>query len=220
MLCTTVYSFSLVLLAIVACQGQEVFELWKSTKSLNKRSELVSKCRHKNKLLQDFIHKALAGSAPAWMGYRTSYIKTAHVSSGNSLSSFNWFGRRVLYHRNGVWLKGIWIPKEMQSKGITNVRPIFLINVEGKIFFWVLAHRMTTFLMRNHYINTSIQKAWIPGFSRCLEHSQMIWNTIFSAKRDKAEQHVIWLDLANAYGSVPHYLIRIAVDFFNFPNKV
>ena len=39
-----------------------------------------------------------------WMGYRTSYIKTARVSSGNSLSSFSRFGSRVLYHRNGVWL--------------------------------------------------------------------------------------------------------------------
>ena len=29
---------------------------------------------------------------------------------------------------------GIWIPKEMQSRGITNFRPISLLNVEGKIF--------------------------------------------------------------------------------------
>ena len=40
----------------------------------------------------------------AWMGYRTSYIKTTHVSSGNSLYSFSRFERRMLYHRNSVWL--------------------------------------------------------------------------------------------------------------------
>ena len=107
----------------------------------------------------------------------------------------------------------------MQSKGITIFRPISLLNVEGKIFFGVLARRMTTFLMSNHYINTSVQKAGIPGFPGCLEHSQMIWNSILSAKRDKTE-HVIWLDLANAYGSVPHHLFRMALDFFNFPSKV
>ena len=48
----------------------------------------------------------------------------------------------------------------------------------------------------------------------------MIWNSILSAKRDKTELQVIWLDLANAYGSVPHHLIRIAFEFFNFPSKV
>ena len=95
-----------------------------------------------------------------------------------------------------------------------------LLNVKGKIFFGVLAHRMTIFLMSNHYINTSVQKAGILGFPGCLEHSQMIWNSILSARRDKTELHVIWLDLANAYGSVPHHLIRMAHEFFNFPSQV
>ena len=31
---------------------------------------------------------------------------------------------------------------------------------------------------------------------------------------------MIWLDLANAYGSVLHHLIRIALKIFNFPSKV
>ena len=48
----------------------------------------------------------------------------------------------------------------------------------------------------------------------------MIWNSILSAKRDKTELHVICLNLANAYGSVPHHTIWIALDFFNFPSKV
>ena len=108
----------------------------------------------------------------------------------------------------------------MQSGGITNFCPISLLNVEGKIFFGVLARRMTTFLLSNHYINTSVQKAGIPGFTGCLEHPQMIWNSILSAKRDRTELHVIWLELANAYSSVPHHFIRMALEFFNFPSKV
>ena len=108
----------------------------------------------------------------------------------------------------------------MQSKGIPNFRPISLLNVEGKIFFGVLARCMTTFLMSQHYINTSIQKAGILGFPGCLEHSQMIWNSILSAKRDKTELHVTWLDLVSAYGSVPHRLIRMALEFFNFSSKI
>ena len=89
-----------------------------------------------------------------------------------------------------------------------------------EIFFGVLAHRMTTFLTRNYYINTSVLKAGIPSFPGCLEHSKMIWISILSAKRDKTELHLIWLGFANAYGSVPHHLIRMVLDFFNFPSKV
>ena len=95
----------------------------------------------------------------------------------------------------------------MQSKDNTNFRPLSLLNVEGKIFFGVLACRMTNFLMSNHYINTPVQKAWIPVFPVCIEHSRMIWNVTLSTKRDKTELQVIWLDLANAYGSVPHHFI-------------
>ena len=68
--------------------------------------------------------------------------------------------------------------------------------------------------------NLSVQKAGIPGFTGCLEYSQMIWNSILSAKRDKTELHVIWLDFANAYSSVLHHLIQMALEFFNFPSKV
>ena len=62
--------------------------------------------------------------------------------------------------------------------------------------------------------------AGIPGFPGCLEHSQMIWNSILSTKRDKTELHVIWFKLAHAYGSVLHHLIRRGLNFFNFPSKV
>ena len=48
----------------------------------------------------------------------------------------------------------------------------------------------------------------------------MIWNSILSARKDKTELHVIWLNFTNAYGSVPHHLIRMALEFFNFPSKI
>lgn len=91
------------------------------------------------------------------------------------------------------------------------------MNVEGKIFFSVIAKRMTKFLLQNNYIDTSCQKAGVPGFSGCTEHATLIWDQIQSAKRDKKDLHVVWLDLENAYGSVPHQLISFALDFFHVP---
>ncbi|KAL0159986.1 hypothetical protein M9458_043711, partial [Cirrhinus mrigala] len=51
----------------------------------------------------------------------------------------------------------------------------------------------------------------------CVEHSTMIWDQIQKAKREKTDLHVIWLDLANAYGSVPHQLVNYATEFFHMP---
>lgn len=41
--------------------------------------------------------------------------------------------------------------------------------------------------------------------------------TAKSAKRENKDLHVVWLDLENAYGSVPHQLISFALDFFHVP---
>lgn len=39
-------------------------------------------------------------------------------------------------------------------------------------------------------------------------------------KREKSDLHVVWLELANAYGSVPHSLIDFALEFFYTPRSV
>ncbi|KAI8516566.1 hypothetical protein Bbelb_051470 [Branchiostoma belcheri] len=48
----------------------------------------------------------------------------------------------------------------------------------------------------------------------------MIWHTIQTAKKSRRNLSVVWLDLANAYGSVPHALIKFAMQFLWVPEKV
>lgn len=50
------------------------------------------------------------------------------------------------------------IPKELNPKTFNQFRSITLLNVEGKIFFSVMARRITTYLIENNYIDTSCQK--------------------------------------------------------------
>ena len=92
--------------------------------------------------------------------------------------------------------------------------------MEGKIFFGVLARRLVNFVVINECIDTSVQKAGVPGFPGCLEYVAMIRDTIRYAREDKKDLYVIWLDLANAYRSGQHHLIAKALDFFWVPNKV
>ena len=115
---------------------------------------------------------------------------------------------------------GVYIPKEQNSTEINQFRPISLLNVEGKIFFSVMASRFTKYLTENGYTNTSVQKGGIPGVSGCLEHAPMIWEAIQRAKSEKLNLDVIWLDLAKAYGSVPHQMIQLALRMYHVPEDI
>lgn len=44
---------------------------------------------------------------------------------------------------------GVLIPKEKDAADISQFRHISLLNVEGKIFFSVVAHRLAVYLDRN-----------------------------------------------------------------------
>ena len=123
---------------------------------------------------------------------------------------------------SGQWMKadGVYIPKEQGSTNIGQFRPISLLNVEGKIFFSVMAARLTKYLTDNEYLDISIQKGGIPGVSGCLEHATTIWNAIQKAKAEKRDLDVVWLDLANAYGSVPHKMIQLALELYHVPQNI
>jgi len=170
--------------------------------------------------VESFIMKARSASAPGPNGIPYKVYKKC-----GKLRKFLWRLLKVVWRKEEVpstWNKaeGVYIPKEEDSCSLGQFRPISLLNVEGKIMFGILAERMAAFLLDNGFINTSVQKAGIPGFPGCLEHSSMIWHTIQESKKQRKDLNVIWLDLANAYGSVPHALIEYAMDFFWIPVKV
>uniref|UniRef100_A0A1A8S175 Reverse transcriptase domain-containing protein n=1 Tax=Nothobranchius rachovii TaxID=451742 RepID=A0A1A8S175_9TELE len=51
-------------------------------------------------------------------------------------------------------------------------------------------------------------KGGVPGVPGCLEHTGVVTQLIREAKEGKGDLAVIWLDLANAYGSIPHKLVK------------
>ena len=170
--------------------------------------------------VQEVVRKARASSAPGGNGIPYLLYKRCP-----EVLRILWGLLRVAWRKGVVpqeWCiaEGVFIPKEENSKGISQFRPISLLNIEGKIFFSILTKRLTAYLTTNGLIDTSVQKAGIPGFPGCLEHATMIWSTIRQAHQDKMDLHVVWLDLANAYGSVPHALISYALHYFWIPDQV
>ena len=135
-----------------------------------------------------------------------------------------WFYLRDLWKRNTIsdeWRKaeGVFIPKEDGANQVERFRTISLLNVEGKLFFSLKADRMTRFLLANKYMDPSIQKGGIPGVSGCLEHTAILSQLIREAKKEKKNLVVTWLDIANAYGSIPHDVILAALKEANIPER-
>ena len=114
---------------------------------------------------------------------------------------------------------GVYISKEKNSD-IGYFRHISFLNVEGKIFFAVLASRLTRYLLINEYIDISVQKDGSQGIAGCLEHGNKIWETIQKAKTNKKDMNVTWLDLTNAHGTVPHQMILLSLPIYHIPEEI
>ena len=138
--------------------------------------------------------------------------------------------RLLFLYLRGIWKKkgiskswrkaeGIFIPKEDGATSIEKFRTISLLNVEGKLYFALWSDRLVTYTLSNKYIDTSIQKGGVPGVSGCMEHTAILSQLIREAKADKKGLVVVWLDIANAYGSIPHNLIQIALRRAHAPEE-
>lgn len=70
---------------------------------------------------------------------------------------------------------------------------------------------MMEFLLRNSYVDTSVQKWGDPKFLGCIEHTGVVTKLIRGAREGKGDLAVLWLDLTNAYGSIPHKLVETSL---------
>lgn len=132
---------------------------------------------------------------------------------------------RIIWRRGKTahqwrFAEGVWIPKEEDSKTISQFRIISLLSVEGKIFFSIVAKRLADFFLKNGHIDTSVQKGGIPGIPGCLEHTGVVTQLLREARENKRDLVVLWLDLANAYGSMPHKLVLETLERHHVPAAV
>ena len=78
---------------------------------------------------------------------------------------------RLIWRRGKVsqqWrsTEEVWVPKDEKSTTIKQFRTISLLNVDRKIFFSILSHRLSDYLLKNQYIDTSDQNGGDPRCSR------------------------------------------------------
>ena len=176
-------------------------------------------------------------SLPSWHEFSRKLKKTRNKSApGPNGVPYLLYKRcpkvaRLLFgYLKGLWKKkaiskawrkaeGIFIPKEEGATKVGKFRTISLLNVEGKLYFALKAERLTQYIVANRYIDESIQKGGIPGVSGCVEHTSLLSQLIREAKVERKNLVVTWLDIANAYGSIPHSLIMSALRKAHVPEE-
>ena len=170
--------------------------------------------------VREAVQKARARSAPGYSG--TSY--KVYKKCPKLL-------KRLWKLVNAVWKKeaipecwqraeGCFVPKEEHSTYIKQFRTISLLSVECKIFFSVVSKRLTNYMLANRYLDTSVQKGGAPGVSGCIEHTSVLTQLIREARENKGDLSVVWLDLTNAYGSMPHKVVEETLKRYHVPEKV
>ena len=171
------------------------------------------------KEVREVVRKARASSAPGPSG--TSYKVYKNCPK---LLLRLWKILRIFWRRGRIpeqWrvAEGVWIPKEENSTQLDQFRIISLLCVEAKVFFSAVSKRLCTYLAKNTYIDTSVQKGGIPGMSGCLEHTGVVTQLIREARENKGNLSVLWLDLANAFGSIPHKLVQLTLRKHHVPSR-
>ena len=94
-----------------------------------------------------------------------------------------------------------------------------LTSCVGKLFTSIMKNRWLEYMLGNNYLDRSVQKAFMTATPRCTGHHSKLGAILCEARKRHRSVTVAWLDLANAYGSVHHSLIKFSLNHYHAPHK-
>ncbi|XP_023225130.1 uncharacterized protein LOC111626079 [Centruroides sculpturatus] len=94
------------------------------------------------------------------------------------------------------------IHKKGDVNCLSNWRPICLSNTLGKLYSACLADRLLRWCNDNQRLSTA-QKGFL-NYQGCLEHNFLLNTIIQDARRTRNDCYIAWMDIANAFGNIPH----------------
>ena len=112
------------------------------------------------------------------------------------------------------------LPKSSDTSHPKHMRPISVLNSEGRLFWTVFQKRLSCYMLDNGYISPRFQKGFLEGVAGCVEHTTVQWEMLQHAKRKYQQVTMAWLDLENAYGSMRHMLVQFALKWYYVPDSI
>ena len=107
------------------------------------------------------------------------------------------------------------IYKKGSTEDASNFRPIALMSCLYKLLMGIIAKRLTTWAIDNDLVSKE-QKSARPS-EGCYEHTFLLQSIIADARRSHKNLFVAWLDLRNAFGSIPHSAITTTLTHIGVP---
>ena len=103
------------------------------------------------------------------------------------------------------WKKSRTIPifKKGPTDDYSNFRPISLLPTTYKIFSGIINDRLCSTAMECGWFSHE-QKGFLPGVNGVAEHTHLVQMAIEHSKEKMQTLVIAWLDLRNAFGSIPH----------------
>ena len=106
------------------------------------------------------------------------------------------------------------------ANGPANFRPITLEPVTAKGFTSLIRNRIYSFISKNNYIESHIQKGFWQGISGTVEHTELLSYLIDNTRNKQHSVVITLLDLRYAFGEVHHKLIKSVLRFHNIPSHI
>ena len=121
----------------------------------------------------------------------------------------------------GVWKRSRVIPihKKGETTDYSNFRPISLISTLYRLFTGVLSQRLNMVASSLGWLSPE-QKGFLPGVQGIQEHTQLLQTAIEMAEDKRRPMSVAWLDLCNAFGSIPHAILKELFESLPIPAEL
>ena len=119
-----------------------------------------------------------------------------------------------------VWKEAVTvlIYKKGDSAEISNFRPIALMSCVYKLLMGIMAKRITRWAIDSGIL--SLEQKCARPTEGCYEHTYILKSLVGQARRDKKKVCVAWLDIRNAFGSVPHSTILHTLRHLGAPEEL
>ena len=109
----------------------------------------------------------------------------------------------------------ILIHKKNSTADPSNFRPIALMSCLYKLLMSILARRMTSHAIAHDLLSPE-QKSARPS-EGCYEHAFLLQSIVNDARRQPRPLSIAWLDIKNAFGSIPHAALLTTLTHMGFP---